>query len=673
MLRFLRPGHVGLSLCIGIAALLLIENSVAWANPRGGSPRHGGVISTMEMPSVVGRTRREAITLLEQMGLTVDISTRIGARPNTVMAQDPQPGTHVDVGATVAIQVAIRPFVQTVVPDVRGMEESEAVEALRDVYVVQVVQTTGPRDAAGTVLRQRPRAGKKHPYRGDIRLEVCQPPTIVPRLIGRRVRAARDIAEAYGLVVDVQHVDLNANVRPGTVTAQNPRSGAEVLPGATIALQVAGKHAAPVGTVRMPDLTGLEFDKAQQLLWSCGISPRWNDRIAEVDPYCVVAQSVAAGTKVSPTSAVTVTICRPRDRLRSRAVAVPDVRGLSRDNAMSLLRLFGARVMPRWMPSPLEPGTALAQFPEPGTPLRPGGLVILGLARKTSHHGHSHLAVRAPSCEDQSIAVARARALRAGLMPRLVQREHPDRPLDRVVEQHPAAGRRMRAGRALTLVIPARVQMQDFVNKPFRVARAFCEEQGLNMSFGDTRDVDRRGRRMVVEQSPQAGTIVAKGSTVAFRLVRKGRGTIDPNPPGARVRVPELVGRTLRDARALLQARGLRAALTGPPLGRGVQAVVTAQDRPKGSIVHRGATVRVAYRVSMGTTGGIQPAQVAVPNVGGKSASRAKDLLQAAGLRVKEKGIRIQVGKFKTRVIKQEPPAGTAVSPGSEVTIHLGF
>ena len=655
----------------GVLVTSIMAGHDAWAAPHGGDHRPGGVITTMEMPTVVGRTRRQAVRALEDMGLTVEVTTRIGARPGSVMEQDPTPGTQVEIGATVAIQVAIRPFVQTIVPDVRGMEEAEALEALRDVYVVEVVQTNGPREAAGNVLRQVPRPGTKHPYRGDIRLQVCLPPTIVPRLIGRRVRDARDVAEAYGLVVKVDHVAVNAHARPGTVTAQNPRSGAEVLSGATISLQVAGKHASPVGTLLMPDLNGLSFDEAQQLLWSCGLSPRWNDRAARGEPFCVVAQSISPGAAVSPASNVTVTLCRPAGNTTRTTVAAPDVRGLSQDDAMSLLRLFGARVMPRWMPSPLPAGTVLAQFPEPGTPMRVGGLVIVGLARSVGR-GTRRLAVRAPTCEGMTIGAARARALRAGLQPRIVQRDHPRVPLNQVVEQHPAAGARMRVGRALTLVIPARVQLPDFVNKPWREARAFCEQQGLQLSLGNAQDMRRRGGRLVVQQEPRPGTIVPKGSTVSFRLVRRGRGGhVDPNPSGNRVRVPELIGRSVRDARALLQARGLQAALTGPRMHPSASAVVTAQDRPKGSLVHRGATIRIAYRLS--TTGGTQPAQTVVPDVGGRSAARARELLQGAGFRVTEKGIRIQLGKFRTRVIKQVPPAGTRVAPGSEVTIHLGF
>jgi beta-lactam-binding protein with PASTA domain len=83
--------------------------------PIGSSPSKGSTVvvtvskgpKTFPMPNVVGMTQQDAIQTLQGLGLTV-ITTYVPAGtapPNTVVFQDPTPGTTVSQGQSVTIFV----------------------------------------------------------------------------------------------------------------------------------------------------------------------------------------------------------------------------------------------------------------------------------------------------------------------------------------------------------------------------------------------------------------------------------------------------------------------------------------------------------------------------------------------------------------------------------------
>ena len=86
----------------------------------------------------------------------------------------------------------------------------------------------------------------------------------VPSLLGKSVDAARTLLEQRGLLADITYVD-DAVAPAGTVIAQDPKSGSEILVGATIQLRVTGPDpdAGPTDDtpdadqVAVPALTGL--------------------------------------------------------------------------------------------------------------------------------------------------------------------------------------------------------------------------------------------------------------------------------------------------------------------------------------------------------------------------------------------------------------------------------
>ncbi len=133
---------------------------------------------------------------------------------------------------------------------------------------------------------------------------------------------------------------------------------------------------------------------------------------------------------------------------------------------------------------------------------------------------------------------------------------------------------------------------------------------------------------------------------------------LQPDAP-APTAVPDVVGSSLADARAVLESAGLVVATL--EVSSEVEAGTVIGTNPTaGVLVAPGTTVTVV--VSSG------PSNVIVPDVVGFTEAAAENALEAAGLVVaitEETDTEVQVGL----VVSTNPAAGTEVAPGSSVTV----
>ncbi len=118
------------------------------------------------MPSVVGRSRREAVVELKSahvaIGQTVQVSAQ--AAPDTVLAQAPAAGTPVHEGSRVDLLVSLGPRARAwVMPDFRGRPAEAARELIAQagLRVAQERTTYEPGVAPGFVRAQDPPPGTR--------------------------------------------------------------------------------------------------------------------------------------------------------------------------------------------------------------------------------------------------------------------------------------------------------------------------------------------------------------------------------------------------------------------------------------------------------------------------------------------------------------------------------
>jgi serine/threonine-protein kinase len=120
------------------------------------------------VPDLVGRPLRQASRQLREEGFVVRVFyVPSQERAATVVAQRPIGGATVTRGTSVRLNVSEgpRPQERVVLPDVLGLTEQEAVDALEAAgFVVEVIAEPTPDEAEhGIVLRQEPESGARAP------------------------------------------------------------------------------------------------------------------------------------------------------------------------------------------------------------------------------------------------------------------------------------------------------------------------------------------------------------------------------------------------------------------------------------------------------------------------------------------------------------------------------
>lgn len=147
---------------------------------------------------------------------------------------------------------------------------------------------------------------------------------------------------------------------------------------------------------------------------------------------------------------------------------------------------------------------------------------------------------------------------------------HPTAPEGTVLQQTPPAGTRSTRGSAVSLAVSAgqrRATVPDIVGKSVDGATAALQAAGFDV--GDvTEQPAANARGEVIFSTPTAGTTVVLPAAVALVTSSGSSG----------VRVPDLTGRSLEDAKAALTAVGLEL---------GVTVVDSASARAPGTVLQQ--------------------------------------------------------------------------------------
>lgn len=139
-----------------------------------------GSADTVEVPSVEGLAREEAVSRLESDGFRTEVSTQEGGgEAGTVIDQSPAGGGRAPEGSAVALTVAAAPTVA--VPDVRGQGFSDAEAALQGAGLAVGQTYDVPSDtAAGVVLEQGIEPGSRVQSGTQVNLGLSTGPAPAP-------------------------------------------------------------------------------------------------------------------------------------------------------------------------------------------------------------------------------------------------------------------------------------------------------------------------------------------------------------------------------------------------------------------------------------------------------------------------------------------------------------
>jgi len=133
------------------------------------------------------------------------------------------------------------PLPKAQVPDVVGRDVADAEELLRQSEFVTQIRQVSSHERAGTVVRQKPAAGRSLPVGSAVVVEVSDgrgPPPGVPSLIGlTEVQAGRALAAA-GLLGRARDVPVDDPNDYGRVVAQTPAPGTPVSLAGDIVVEI---------------------------------------------------------------------------------------------------------------------------------------------------------------------------------------------------------------------------------------------------------------------------------------------------------------------------------------------------------------------------------------------------------------------------------------------------
>ena len=192
------------------------------------------------VPLLIGQSIEAAQAALRSAGLSVVPTLRHEysqtVAQDLVTRTDPPKGTLLKPGTAVTIYVSRGPQPISV-PDVRGMQQTEALSALRSKgFVVSIVQSFSDTVPSGTVMDQSPSGGTA-PRGSTVTITVSKGPdvVIVPDLRGKKVEDAQRELAALGLQ---SKVDRPFPGGPGVVRQTDPSAGTKVKRGSTVTLGV---------------------------------------------------------------------------------------------------------------------------------------------------------------------------------------------------------------------------------------------------------------------------------------------------------------------------------------------------------------------------------------------------------------------------------------------------
>jgi beta-lactam-binding protein with PASTA domain len=235
---------------------------------------------------------------------------------------------------------------------------------------------------------------------------------------------------------------------------------------------------------------------------------------------------------------------------------MPDLTGQDEGVALALLRRIGKTevdVIDKIAED--QPGIVIAQTPKAGTVLADGTKITLTVRRASGATPPARFLL---GYVGSTLEAAEASLKELGLR-HAVKLQVDDGPAGRVLAQSPAEGTNLDEVKVVELTVsqaraetPVTVIVPDLIGRPRDLALELVKAADLTADIKETADPAAAG---VTAQDPKAGTTVKRGATVILTV------NTPPEAGPAKVVVPALKGRDLREAKRLLAALRLDAEL----------------------------------------------------------------------------------------------------------------
>ncbi|NQN68513.1 Stk1 family PASTA domain-containing Ser/Thr kinase [Streptococcus suis] len=269
---------------------------------------------TVTVPDVVGRTREEAVEMIEVAGLEVGEIKNEATNDfseGTVVKTTPGVNTSRRQGSKIDIVVATAALVS--VPDVSGKDRETATQELENLgFNVTVKEEYSDSIGEGLVIKINPQTNSSVEKGSSVTLYVSKgvAPELVPNVVGKSQDSASQILQDAGFYVGSVIQEYSSTVESGVVISTDPVANTELAKGSVINIVVSkGKE------LIMPDLISghLTYSQASSQLQSLGVKVanivKEEDRsVYTTTSDIVVGQYPTAGSTIEGTVTLYVSV-----------------------------------------------------------------------------------------------------------------------------------------------------------------------------------------------------------------------------------------------------------------------------------------------------------------------------------------------------------------------------
>lgn len=208
----------------------------------------------------------------------------------------------------------------------------------------------------------------------------------VPDFTNMTVAEATEAAEKHGLkIADELEYSLSDTVAENCVISQDPLPGEKVRKNNSIKLVISIGSSG--GNIAAPDVRDKSVEEAIEMI----LEAELNYSIVEEDsktvqPNHVIRQTPLAGTKLNKDDIITLHVSKgvngPSPTPQTERVPVPDITGLDRERAASVLQANGLTLgSENRKASSAAEGTIIHQSPEKGTSVLKGSPISIVISR----------------------------------------------------------------------------------------------------------------------------------------------------------------------------------------------------------------------------------------------------------------------------------------------------
>jgi len=199
-------------------------------------------------------------------------------------------------------------------------------------------------------------------------------------------------------------------------------------------------------------------------------------------------------------------------------------------------------------------------------------------------------------------------------------------------------------------------ELVDVTSMDIKSAMIMIKTSGFKVAVTDTIYTGDMEPNIVIDQHPEAGSIIKKGRTVRLKISQADKLVL----------VPHIVGQSQRSAELLLNKVGLKIGATSKEFSvTHPNGVIVNQIPDSSETLPRGYSVRVV--ISKGRS----PNDIQVPTLFGLSKEAAELKLQKAGLRIGKIHYKQNEDLIPYTVLDQSLKAGTILENSQSIDITV--